>query len=176
MTLRIKCFHTQKRKEPLIKLKIPMPGEGYEQWLGDGYYFWEDKDFAVWWGRRKKCGPENKTRYWDIYEAELFIDEENFIDTVFNENDYRQFVKKIENFADRYSKKYRVRPTLTEFNDFIADYNVWPDIEAIRFQDVPENNEFVKVTGFYYKKRIQIRVNNPDLISNFVHLNHFICI
>lgn len=173
--IKIKCYHTQKRKEKDKVLYAPMPGEGQDQWLGDGFYFWQDYEFAAWWGRSKKCYKDNFTRIYDIYDATLIIDDDAFIDTVFNEKDYRKFVEKIEYFAEKYFKKYRIRPLLEEFNDFIADHNLWEDIEAIRFQDVPENNELVKVTGYYYKKRIQIRVNNPELIYEFKHQAKFLC-
>jgi hypothetical protein len=165
-----------KKKRRRCNSNPPDAGEGLDQWLGDGYYFWESEDFAVWWGETQKCKEENLTRIWDIYTAELFIDGDNFIDTVFNEEDYKQFVKKIEDFATKYVRKYSKKPSLSEFNDFIADHGIWTDIEAIRFQDVPANDRFVRINGFFYKKRIQIRVNNVDLISKFAHLKKYTCV
>lgn len=152
---------------------MPILAEGNDQWLGDGYYFWQDIEFSKWWGDERK---KNISKRYSIYKATLVFDEENeFIDTVFNEEDYYNFVKKVEAFAKKYQKAIRRKPSLEEFNDFIADYNIWNEICVIRFQDVPKNDNFMEVKGYYYKKRIQIRVNNPKIISNFIHENDYLC-
>ena len=75
-----------------------------------------------------------------------------------------------------YIKQFHKKPTLEEFNDFIDDHNVWEDISVIRFQDLPFNNDLIKVDGYYYKKRIQFRVNEPEKITNFAQLNTFVCV
>jgi hypothetical protein len=106
----------------------------------------------------------------------LQFEEDSFIDTVFNEKDYREFVKKVEEFAKKYISKFKAKPSLEDFNDFIQDFNVWNNVKVIRFQDVPENNELLEVNGFYYKKRIQIRVNAPEIIVNFKHFKDFVCV
>lgn len=172
MTLEV--FHTQGRREKL--LNFPPLAEGNEQWLGDGFYFWQDYDFAKWWGETKKCKKGKFPSSYDIYKANLKVSEDNFIDTVFDEEDYYQFVTKVEEFAKKYIKKFHRKPNLEEFNDFVYDFGLWEDIEVIRFQDVPENNYLVEVNDFYYKKRIQIRVNNPELITNFAHFKNLYCV
>jgi len=165
----IEVYHTQERRTQ--KLYSPILAEGLEQWLGDGYYFWQDLDFAHWWGQTKKCKfPINK---YTIFVSQICINEENFIDTVFNEQDYYNFVKNIEKFARLYERKHKHKPTLEEFNDFIVDHNIWGEIKIIRFQDIPENNDLVMVNGLYYKKRIQIVIKDLDLITNFAFLNDF---
>lgn len=167
----IEVFHTQEYRPET--LRFPILAEGFEQWLGDGFYFWQDYDFARWWGDTKKC--PNPYKQYSIFKASLNFKEDDFIDTVFNEQDYYQFVSIIEDFAKKYQKRYRKKPTLEEFNDFVSDHEIWSNIKVIRFQDLPENNDLVEVKGFYYKKRIQIRVNEPELIVNFAHFKNFLC-
>ena len=132
---------------------------GIEQWLGDGFYFWQDFEFAQEWAKSVR----NKYANSDIYTVELdlnFATDEHVIDTVFNEIDYYKFVEKIEYFADVYFHQFQEKPSLEEFNSFILDNKIglWKDIKAIRFQDLPMNDrrDYLKVKGFFYKKRIQI--------------------
>lgn len=170
--LTLDVYHTQEYRPKT--LNFPILAEGKEQWLGDGYYFWQDYEFAQWWGDRKKC--PNPYKQYSIFKATLHFNEVNFIDTIFKEQDYYHFVNVIEDFAKKYQSKYKRKPTLEEFNDFVSDHDIWSDIKIIRFQDVPENNDLVEVKGFYYKKRIQIRVNEPEIIINFAHIKNFLCI
>lgn len=170
----LKLFHTQEYRLP--QLKFPVLAVGNEQWLGDGYYFWQDYEFAKWWGPEKKCKRTNTSRKYCIFRVAISFSEDEFIDTVFNEVDYRNFVNSIEKFANQYVKQFNSKPNLEQFNDFIADKNLWPDIKVIRFQDVPKNDELLLVSGYYYKKRIQIRVNEPDKITTFALLNTFCCV
>lgn len=171
----LEAYHTQGRRDnkPITFAKL---ATGTDQWLGDGFYFWQDYDFAAWWGQEKKCKKGKYPSSYDIYKAKIEIDEESFIDTVFNEEDYYQFVRKVEEFAKKYAKKFHRKPNLEEFNDFISDFGLWDDIEVIRFQDVPANNTLVEVNDFFYKKRIQLRVNKPERISNFAHVKNLFCI
>lgn len=171
--MQLKLFHTLERRAGI--LKFPALASGSEQWLGDGFYFWQDIEFAEWWGKKMKCKKRYPSSY-DIYNVSIDFDHDDFIDTVFNETDYREFIKNVELFAQKYHSKFRRKPSLEEFNDFISDNNIWDEIGVIRFQDVPENNKLVKVNDFYYKKRIQIRVNKPELITNFALLRNVICV
>ena len=170
----LEAYHTQGRRDKI--LNFPRIATGNEQWLGDGFYFWQDYEFASWWGREKKCPKGKYPSSYDIYSANIEIDKDNFIDTVFNEEDYYEFVKKVEEFAKKFAKKFKKKPNLGEFNDFIADFDLWKEVEVIRFQDVPANNALIEVTDFFYKKRIQIRVNNPERISNFAHSKNLFCV
>jgi hypothetical protein len=172
--IELELFHTQEYRVPL--LTFPVLARGLEQWLGDGFYFWEDYEVAKWWGNTKKCGRRNTSRQFSVFKVKVAFEGDSYIDTVFNEEDYRNFVLTIEDFAKRYSKKFKKKPTLEEFNDFIQDFGIWEDIKVIRFQDVPENDTLVEVTGFYYKKRIQFRVKDPEIIVNFAHLKDFGCV
>ena len=172
MTLEL--FHTQEYREP--QLKFPVLAVGNEQWLGDGYYFWQDYEFAKWWGETRKCKRSNTTHKYCIFNTTISYTDEEFIDTVFNEEDYKNFVLAVEKFAKQYVKVFRAKPNLEEFNDFIADKGLWSDIKVIRFQDVPENDGFVSVNGYYYKKRIQIRVSDPEKITTFALSKTFHCV
>lgn len=167
-------FHTQeKRNDVLIE---PILAQGVSQWLGDGFYFWQDYEFAEWWGDNKKCGYQNRSRKYSIYKCSLIFEPDDFIDTVFCEEDYYNFVKSIEKFAKKYQINFKKKPNLEEFNDFIADYKLWQDIKVIRFQDLPANEQLIEVKGFYYKKRIQFRINDLSILKDFVHLKDLDCV
>jgi len=155
---------------------FPKLAEGNEQWLGDGYYFWEDYEFAEWWGDRHKCKYWNRSRKYSIYKATITISEEEFIDTVFNKLNYYNFIEKVEKFAKAYTRHFKIKPTLEQFNDFIIDKGLWEDIKVVRFQDVPENQNLVLVKDYFYKKRIQIRVNDPTKITTFEHFKTLDCV
>ncbi len=153
-------------------LTSPIYGEGAEMWLGDGYYFWQDKEFAMAWGFDKKCQEEgNIGKKFDVYTSELKFAsfETDFIDTVFNKEDYEFFCGSIERFARNYSQRYGRKPTLEQFNNFTKDQKIWGTVKAIRFQDLPANDkkDFLHVKGFPYKKRIQIVVYDKLVIHNF---------
>lgn len=114
--------------------------------------------------------------------AEEFIKDK--LSEIHDENIFEDLLKRMfkvdvtecmEEFAKKYTSKYYKKPTLEEFNDFISDFNIWDNIKVIRFQDVPENNDLVEVNGYYYKKRIQLRVNEPEIITNFALHKNFLC-
>ena len=141
---------------------------GDKQWLGEGYYFWQDYEFASEWTKNYDIS--------DIYTVDLDLifgnkQDDDIIDTVFNEIDYYKFVEKIEYFSEKYIKRFGRKPTLREFNNFIIDNKVklWKDIVAIRFQDLPTNDylNYLKVKGFFYKKRIQIVVFDIEKIKKY---------
>lgn len=162
----MEVFHTNEHKGTTFFIWA----EGVDQWLGDGYYFWQDYEFAEEWAKVRRYPVA------DIYTVDLDIDfkkDEDVIDTVFNEEDYYKFIEKIEYFAKLYFKKFGVKPNLIDFNNFIQDnnYQLWRSIKAIRFQDTPDNNErskrYLLVNKFPYKKRIQIVVFDKEKTFNF---------
>jgi hypothetical protein len=154
-------------------LTAPLFADGAGQWLGDGYYFWQDREFAMAWGFGKKCkDSKNFGNKFDVYTSELRFEDinEEMIDTVFNKEDYESFVSSIERFARMYSQKNKgAKPTLEQFNNFTHDFNIWKGVKALRFQDLPadDSKDFLAVRGFYYKKRIQIVVYDRHIIHNF---------
>lgn len=167
----ITLFHTNENRGN--RLAIPVYARGNKQWLGDGYYFWQDYEFAEEWGYNRICKINKNLKEFDIYEADLNLDfpSEHIIDTVFNEEDYRGFLKVVELFAVKYQLEFGEKPTLEEFNDFIKDFDLWKGIKAIRFQDLPTNSnrDYLKIKNFYYKKRIQIVVYDVKVIRRFEH-------
>jgi hypothetical protein len=177
----IKVFHTNQCRGDA--LQIPVFGTGKKQWLGDAYYFWQDYEFAEEWGyNRICCGEEYKKgelTHFDIYDAELNINfpSDDVIDSVFNEEDYSQFLMNLEKFAMAYKLKFGKKPNLEEFNDYIEDKNIWSSIKAIRFQDLPANSKrnYLKITNFYYKKRIQIAVYDVKIITKFLRTKSLKC-
>lgn len=74
---------------------------------------------------------------------------------------------------------YGRKPTLEQFNDYIRDRNLklWKGVKAVRFQDLPTNanRDFLKIKGFYYKKRIQIAVYDIKIITKFVRIDNIKC-
>jgi hypothetical protein len=167
-------YHTQEFRTPILKL--PVEATGNEQWLGDGYYFWQDYEFAQWWGNTKKCKLKNKTKKYTVFKATIECDKDDFIDTVYDEEDYKNFVNAIERFAKKYTMQFNKKPNLIEFNDFIFDKRLWQNIKVIRFQDLPKDRSLIAVDGFYYKKRIQFRVIDTDNIIKFEVDDSFDCI
>ncbi|HRH48924.1 MAG TPA: hypothetical protein PLP23_09230 [Panacibacter sp.] len=168
----LKVFHTQHYFP--VPYSFPKPANGYDMWLGNGFYFWQDFYFAKWWGMNKKCSPLYSNRY-TIYSAELIFEDDEFIDTVFNQEDYYNFCEIIERFAEKYVTKFGKKPTLTKFNQFLESFKIWDSIKIIRFQDLPENDEHIAVSGFFYRKRIQIRVKAPEIITTFKVYQQGLC-
>jgi len=166
-------FHTQEHRKFSNILKMPIKCRRDDAWLGEGYYFWYDENDAVKWGQN------SKRRYgsFDIYHAK--IDCENILDTVFNEEHYKFWLKQIEKVANVIFKKTGEKPTLKEINDFFKEKGTWNDLTGIMFQDLPENPELLMVkpisyrnnkkTFFVYKKRIQLVVYDEAIITNFAH-------
>ncbi len=150
-----------------------------QQWFGDGFYFWQDEEFALEWGRHKCRARSNEGNLFEVYIAGLNIDftQEHFLDTVFNEAHYNFFIHNIERFAEEFWVNNQRKPSLVEFNTFIAAKQIWSSIRAIRFQDLPSNNtyDYLKVRNFFYKKRIQIAVFDPEIILTFALLKTKTC-
>ena len=140
-------------------------------WLGPGYYFWTEEDFAHYWG--EDCKIEN-TGSCDIYRAHL--DCRKCINTVFDEQAYLFFKDMIvEAVADFKNKRRKV--TLDAVTRFLVD-EVWItlDVEGIIYDDRPTNPKkkpriYSEVPNLYYRKRIQIVLFNSENITNFaLHL------
>jgi hypothetical protein len=162
----MEVFHTNEHKGTTFFIWA----QGADQWLGDGYYFWQDYEFAEEWAKVRRYPVA------DIYTVDLDIDfkkDDDVLDTVFNEEDYYGFINRIEKFARIYYNKFSVKPTLVDFNNYIQDNKIslWGNIKAIRFQDTPDNHQkskkYLLVDKFPYKKRIQIVIFDKEIIFNF---------
>jgi len=152
-------YHTQERRNE--RLKAPVICLRENAWLGEGYYFWDDLTDAIQWGHRSK----RKTGYFEVYKAEILT--ENFLDTVFNEEHYRFWLKQVEKAADHIKRITGIKPTIKEVNDYFRERAIWSEVDGIIFQDIPENSNNLKVKAFYYRKRIQAVVYNIEIITNF---------
>lgn len=163
------AYHTQEKR--IRRLPFPLKCVRDDAWLGEAYYFWKDEFDALNWGNSSK----RRTNYFEIYQCD--INSEDYLDTVFNEKHYYFWLNQLEKIAKEIIMNTGEKPTLKELNDYIRDKNVWPQIDFIQFQDLPINSEqsFVKpvtyknkrVRTVAFRKRIQIAVYNPKIISNF---------
>ncbi len=150
-----------------MSLNAPIKCKGKNAWLGIGYYFWTEEEFAHYWGQDFKT---YNTGYYDIYKAYLYI--ENCINAVFDEKGYLFFREKIEETIDHF-KKENIIISLEQVNRFLAE-NIWSDIgvEGIIYDDKPTNPKkpdriYSKIPDLYYKKRIQVVLFDKKNIRNF---------
>jgi hypothetical protein len=152
-------YHTQEKWEN--KLLGPIPCKKNNAWLGFGYYFWEEEIDAIQWGHKSKKG----TGYFEIYQAE--IDCDGVLDTVFNEDHYRFWLKQIEKAATFITKMTGIKANLKEINEYFRDKAKWSEVtNGVMFQDLPVSEDLL-VSDLYYRKRIQLAVYNLEIISNF---------
>lgn len=167
-------YHTQEFRHE-GELLIPEKCNAIDAWLGFGYYFWTDLEFAKYWGEDHKM----KTGSYDIYKANLIY--ENCLNTVFKENEYFFFRNCLEKAIFNFEKNNKI-VTLKRVHEFLAD-NFWEKmgITGIIYDDLPTNpnnkpNRKYSVIKyiendnskfFYYKKRIQIVIFKLKNIRNF---------
>lgn len=149
-------YHTQEFRPGSQPLEQPIKCIGKNAWLGIGYYFWTEIEFAQYWGEDFKS---QKTGFYDIYKALLNCN--NCINTVFNEEGYFFFREKIEETINHF-KKNKIDVTLEQIHRFLSE-NVWPElgVEGIIYDDKPRNPKKIEriyslIPELYYKKRIQI--------------------
>ncbi|WP_029283840.1 hypothetical protein [Pedobacter sp. R20-19] len=155
-------YHTQGYSKP--PLTEPLLCERDDAWLGNGYYFWDTEDDALWWGSTAK---KTYTGF-SVYIAD--IDTENVLDTVFNEEHYNFWLKQIDKAINSIYKKSTKKPGIQDINEYIMSRGGWSQwVTGIMFQDLPSNETISKVTGFYYKKRIQLAAFDLKIINNFAH-------
>jgi|AntRauTorckE6833_2_1112554.scaffolds.fasta_scaffold06443_3 hypothetical protein len=163
-----KMFHTQEKRR--INLDNPIECIRADAWLGDGFYFWDDEQDAINWGHNSK----RRTEYFQIYVGN--IDCENVLDTVFNEEHYRFWLKQVEKAAKHFLRKTGIKPSIKDINDYFQERAIWNEVDGIMFQDLPKNEDFLLVRALYYKKRIQLVVYNLGIVSNFDLLKEDKCL
>ena len=152
-------YHTQEKREQ--RLTKPIICNNKNAWLGVAYYFWEDEIDAINWGHKSKTN----TGFFEIYKAE--IECENVLDTVFNEEHYKFWVKQIEKAAKHISMKTGLKATLKEINQYFKEKANWAEItDGIMFQDLPISEDLL-VRNLYYRKRIQLAAYNFKIINTF---------
>lgn len=157
------------------ELEEPIICNSKDAWLGKGYYFWVDEEFAKYWGEDFKMN----TGAYDIYKAVINV--EDFLNTVFNEEHYFAFKKWVNKAAKHFVDKGK-SVTLKRVHEFLVD-EFWGElgIKGIIYDDMPVNvnskpnrkysviihSEDKKHKFFYYNKRIQLVSFSNDNISNF---------
>ncbi len=157
-------YHTQEYRPK--ELTYPIRCSASNAWLGIGFYFWTEVEFAHFWGQDFKM----RTGSYDIYRAELDIS--NCINTVFSEEGYFFFRDKIEETIKYFRDKGEI-VTLQKIHLFLAD-NIWSKINVtgIIYDDKPtnpisKNRLYSEIPDLYYKKRIKIAMFNLRNIDNF---------
>ena len=155
-------YHTQECRRH--KLRSPVLCERDDAWLGVGYYYWEDLKDAHQWGKNSK----KRTGKYKIYKSK--IDCEKVLDTVFNEDHYRFWLKQIEKVAEEIFEKAGRKPKLKQINNYFKRKVGW-EVAGILFQDLPRNDyssiPIRRNRFFIYRKRIQLAVYNQSIILNF---------
>ncbi len=162
----IEGYHTQEFRMMSEELDKPIKCLGKNAWLGIGYYFWTEEEFAHYWGQDFKMA----TGAYDIYKAHLNC--QNCINAVFDEEGYFFFREKIEETILHFQSK-NINVTLEQVNRFLAE-NIWAEIgvEGIIYDDKPINPKksdriYSQIPDLYYKKRIQIVLFSLKNILNF---------
>jgi len=159
-------YHTQECRYN-DELRVPKICNSDKAWLGIGYYFWLEEEFAHYWGIDTKI---KKTGAYDIYKA--YIEEENILNASFNEKVYFRFREMIEKTVELFKSKGKI-VTLLQVNKFLSD-NFWKqnNVKGIIFDDIPRNKPEIEryyshIEPLYYKKRIQMVVFELKIIHNF---------
>lgn len=172
----LKGYHTQEYRStaPLLEKPILCIKNA---WLGPGYYFWAEIEFAKYWGEDYKKAKEG---YYDIYHANLDID--SCINSSFDEVGYFFLKEKIECVIHHFRTK-GINITLLQLNRYLKK-EFWDKlgITGIIYDDLPSNPhnkpnrmysevEYTidnnKKQHFYYKKRIQVVIFDLKDVTNF---------
>ena len=114
-------YHTQEFRSAQQPLTSPIECRSHEAWLGFGYYFWTEEEFAHYWGKDSKT----KTGQYDIYTA--YIGEDNLLNSSFNEEGYYFFKDSIEKAIAKFKKEGK-RISLEAVHRFLVD-EFWPHTE-----------------------------------------------
>jgi len=154
-------YHTQEHRTN--ELEKPIYCSKDNAWLGSAFYFWEDEQDAICWGKNSK----KRTGKYDIYKADVDFGD-NILDTVFNREHYFFWLKQIEKAAKYFVKKTGENPSLKEINTYFKDKGMWTNFDGILFQDISKNSVHSLVKEFQYKKRIQLALYNEEKIRTFV--------
>lgn len=167
-------YHSQENRKN-SELIEPIECNASDAWLGTGYYFWVEEEFAKYYGEDYKTNKGKNT--FDIYKANLQT--ANFLNTTFIENDYFLFKEIIEESIKKLQSADK-SVTLLRVYEYLSD-EYWRklNISGIIYDDLPNNGknktriqspikyEENSSRIFYYKKRIQIVVFELKDICNF---------
>lgn len=158
------------------ELEEPILCQTVDAWLGIGYYFWVDVQFAHFWGEDFK---KKSTGYYDIYTA--LLDTENCINATFDEKGYYFYKSCLEEAINSFQTNNE-EVTLDKVNRYLKD-NYWDKlgITGIIYDDLPTNpyrkpeRKYSEIVipdksnreYFYYQKRIQIVIFELDNVNIF---------
>ena len=91
-------YHTLEHRNEILKHPVKCVRDDAR--LGFAYYFWIEEDFAHFWGQIKQ------TEY-DVYTATLNV--KNCLNTVFSEEHYLFFRKKIREAIQQFKQRHNIR-------------------------------------------------------------------
>lgn len=161
-------YHTQEYRPADQALEEPICCTDHTAWLGVGYYFWIDLTFAKYWGIDCKIGHSGA---YDVYNA--FIESDNLLNAVFDEEGYNFFVEKIEATIEHLKSVNAKHVTIGRVHRYLAD-NIWKElgVTGIIYDDLPKNvvdknRVYSEIHPLYYKKRIQIIAFKLNIIHSF---------
>jgi hypothetical protein len=163
--LQREMYHTQ--KTGYKDLTEPVLCKRRNAWLGFGYYYWDEIEDAIRWGN----DPKQEFKSYDIYISKINC--LDVLDTVFNEQHYRLWLKQIEKLGNHWIKNTGNKLTLKEMNEWFRERAQWDSVTGILFQDLPQNNEYLLVINFYYRKRVQLAVFKKEIILSFDKHLHY---
>lgn len=166
----IRGYHTQESREYGFLTKA-IKCTNTDAWLGAGFYFWTELEFAKYWGIDSKKVKSPMGCY-DVYSS--IIKEENLLNTVFDEEHYFYFIEMIDLAIEKIKTTgISHHLSLNKVNRYLTD-NIWnaTGFTGIIFEDIPSNVPLKKriysvIPPLYYVKRIQIVVFDEKIITNF---------
>lgn len=184
-------YHTQEAREK--PLQEPCLCNREDAWLGVGYYFWLEEEFAHYWGKDSKLRERNS--YYSIYKAfinrSLIYDtrdnytkitskvvegKEYILDATFSERGYSLFNEYVEEAIKHIQEHSDSSLSLAQVHRYLAD-KIWPklNIKGIIYDDLPVNSklrDYSQIPPLFYKKRIQLVIFDKKLIEGFkIHLH-----
>ena len=159
-------FHAQKSGNAL--LRHPKKCTYGDAWLGEGYYFWLEEEFAHYWGQDFKVDYRNSHSYYCIYTA--YINKTSILDATFSENGYNLFRTSVEEAISDF-KSQGLSLSLEKVHKYLAD-KIWPKlgITGIIYDDLPQNSQnrnYSESPPLFYKKRLQLVVFDLSNIEKF---------
>lgn len=157
-------FHTQEARDK--ELSIPIKCTRSDAWLGEGFYFWLEEEFAHYWG----C--DSKKPIYCIYKGYLL--DKNILNATFSSKGYSLFVKEIEKAIACIKKHTPAHPiSLAQVNRYLTD-RIWPKlgIKGIIYDDLPQNprlgtRTYSEIKPLYYKKRVQLVLFDLSTLERF---------
>ncbi|MBQ9253213.1 MAG: hypothetical protein IJ180_00395 [Bacteroidales bacterium] len=154
-------YHTANSEKG--RLYKPLYCHDNKAWLGPGYYFWQDLDFAKRWASVKKY------RLYDVYTADL--NTEHCLDTVYSEEadkKFNEWLDLCDNLIRKRNLKIKPEDRLsTIFNLMKKEVFKKLNITGIRYADIPQGELDSKYKPLYPQKRIQYVIYSDKDIRNF---------